>query len=107
MKFLLQWIRIFRAAHTKQRAAGVNGRFCSMMNVGRCAAEGTVCDRWMVHEIIFFVHDRTCTADEQQRIAIVQLSHLVRGQQFFAIKSSDELKKGKKITSQVLIHLRG
>lgn len=26
---------------------------------------------------------------------------------FFAIKSSDELKKGKKITSQVLIHLRG
>lgn len=25
----------------------------------------------------------------------------------FAIKSSDELKKGKKITSQVLIHLRG
>ena len=78
-----------------------------MMNVGRCAAEGTVRDCWMVHEIVLFIHDRACTADEQQRIAVVQLSHLVRGQQFFAIKSSDELKKGKKITSQVLIHLRG
>ena len=78
-----------------------------MMNVGRCAAERAVRDRRMVHEIILFIHDRTCAADEQQRIAVVQLSHLVRGQQFFAIKSSDELKKGKKITSQVLIHLRG
>ena len=36
----------------------------------------------MVHEIILFIHDRTCAADEQQRIAVVQLSHLVRGQQF-------------------------
>ena len=35
----------------------------------------------MVHEIILFIHDRACTADEQQRIAVVQLSHLVRGQQ--------------------------
>ena len=77
------------------------------MNVRRCAAEGAVRDGRMVHEIVFFVHDRTCTADEQQCVAVVQLSHLVRGQQFFAIKSSDELKKGKKITSQVLIHLRG
>ena len=35
----------------------------------------------MVHEIILFIHDRTCAADEQQRIAVVQLSHLVRCQQ--------------------------
>ena len=52
-----------------------------MMNVGRCAAERAVRDRRMVHEIILFIHDRTCAADEQQRIAVVQLSHLVRGQQ--------------------------
>ena len=78
-----------------------------MMDIGRCAAEGAVRNRRMMHEIIFFIHDRACAADEQQRIAVVQLSHLVWGQQFFAIKSSDELKKGKKITSQVLIHLRG
>ena len=82
MKFPLQWIRIFCAAHTKQRAASVNGRFGSMMNVGRCAAEGTVCNRWMVHEIILFIHDRACAADEQQRIAVVQFPYLVRGQQF-------------------------
>ena len=56
----------------------------------------------MVHEIILFIHDRTCAADEQQRIAIVQFPYLVRGQQFFAIKSSDELKKGKKICPPVL-----
>ena len=36
----------------------------------------------MVHEIVLFIHDRACAADEQQRIAVVQLSHLVRGQQF-------------------------
>ena len=30
---------------------------------------------------------------------------LFQAHQFFAIKSSDELKKGKKITSKVLIHL--
>ena len=35
----------------------------------------------MVHEIVLFIHDRACTADEQQRIAIIQLSHLVRCQQ--------------------------
>ena len=47
----------------------------------------------MVHEIVLFIHDRARTADEQQRIAVVQLSHLVRGQQLFATMSSDELKK--------------
>ena len=36
----------------------------------------------MVHKIVLLVHDRTCAADEQQRIAVVQLPHLVRGQQF-------------------------
>ena len=35
----------------------------------------------MVHEIILFIHDRACAADEQQCIAIVQLPYLVRGQQ--------------------------
>ena len=47
----------------------------------------------MVHEIILFIHDRTCAAKEQQRITIVQLSYLVRGQQLFATLSSDEFKK--------------
>ena len=64
-----------------------------MMNVGRCAAEGTVRDCRMVHKIVLLVHDRTCAADEQQRIAVVQLPHLVRGQQFFATMSSDEFKE--------------
>ena len=95
MKFLLQWIRIFCAAHTKQRAAGVNSRFGAMMNVRCCAAEGAVRNRRMVHEIILFIHDRACAADEQQRIAVVQLSHLVRCQQLLATMSSDELKKDK------------
>ena len=47
----------------------------------------------MVREIILFVHDRACAADEQQRIAVVQFPYLVRGQQFFATLSSDEFKK--------------
>lgn len=50
----------------------------------------------MVHEIILFIHDRACAADEQQCIAVVQLPHLVRGQQLFATMSSDELKKAIK-----------
>ena len=53
-----------------------------MMNVGRRAGEGAVRNCGMVHEIIFFIHDRACAANEQQRIAVVQLSHLVWGQQF-------------------------
>ena len=64
-----------------------------MMDIGRCAAEGTVRDCRMVHKIVLLVHDRTCAADEQQRIAVVQLPHLVRCQQLFTIMSSDELKK--------------
>ena len=53
-----------------------------MMDVGRCATKRAVRDCWMVHEIVLFIHDRTCTADKQQRITVDQLSHLVRGQQF-------------------------
>ena len=64
------------------RVLAIAHRFCSMMNVGRCAAERAVRNRRMVHEIILFIHDRTCAADEQQRIAIVQFPYLVRGQQF-------------------------
>ena len=60
---------------------GVNGRFASVMDVRRCTAKRAVRNRWMVHEIVLFIHDRACTADEQQRIAVVQLSHLVRCQQ--------------------------
>ena len=93
MKFLLQWIQIFCAAHTEQRTAGVNGRFASVMDVRRCTAKRAARDCGMVHEIVLFIHARACTANEQQRIAVVQLSHLVRGQQFFATLSSDEFKK--------------
>ena len=93
MKFLLQWIQIFCAAHTEQRTAGVNGRFASVMDVRRCTAKRAARDCGMVHEIVLFIHDRARTADEQQRIAVVQLSHLVRGQQLFATLSSDEFKK--------------
>ena len=50
----------------------------------------------MVHEIVLFIHDRACAANEQQRIAVVQLSHLIWGQQLFATMSSDELKKAIK-----------
>ena len=92
MKFPLQWIRIFCAAHTKQRTTSVNGRFCSMMNVGRCTAKRAARDCGMVHEIVLFIHDRACTADEQQRIAIIQFPHLVRRQKLFATMSSDEFK---------------
>lgn len=49
----------------------------------------------MVHEIILFIHDRTCAADEQQCIAVVQLSHLVRCQQLFAYSSLVELGDGR------------
>ena len=49
----------------------------------------------MVHEIILFIHDRACAADEQQRITVVQLPHLVWGQQLLATMSSDEFKKEK------------
>ena len=35
----------------------------------------------MVHKIVLLVHDRTCAADEQQRIAVVQFPHFVRCQQ--------------------------
>ena len=63
----------------------------------------------MVHEIILFIHDRACAADEQQRIAVVQLSHLVRCQQLLATMSSDELKKDKhhqgKISFTALVFL--
>ena len=96
MKFLLQWIQIFCAAHTEQRTAGVNGRFASVMDVRRCTAKRAARDCGMVHEIVLFIHDRACTANEQQRIAIIQLSHLVRCQQLFATMSSDELKKAIK-----------
>ena len=56
----------------------------------------------MVHEIVLFIHDRACTANEQQRVAVVQLPHLVRGQQLFATMSSDEFKIGKKIPLLVM-----
>ena len=69
------------AVHTKQRAAGVNSRFRSMMNVWCCAAEGTARDCRMVHEIVLLIHDRACAANEQQCIAVVQFPHLVRRQQ--------------------------
>lgn len=76
-----------------------------MMNVGRCTAKRAARDCGMVHEIVLFIHDRACTANEQQRIAVVQLSNLVRGQQLFTTMSSDEFKMGKKIP--LLIMRRG
>lgn len=58
----------------------------------------------MVHEIVLFVHNRACTADEQQRIAVVQLSHFVRGQQLFATMSSGKFKKGQALSKKAVFH---
>ena len=58
----------------------------------------------MVHEIVLFIHDRACAADEQQRIAIVQLSHLVRCQQLFATMSSGKFKKGQALSKKAVFH---
>ena len=58
----------------------------------------------MVHEIVLFIHARACTANEQQRIAVVQLSHLVRGQQLFATMSSGKFKKGQALSKKAVFH---
>ena len=52
-----------------------------MVDVGRTAAQGGLADGRMLHEVIFLIHHGLCAPDEQNRIPVVQLPHLVRGQQ--------------------------
>ena len=52
-----------------------------MVNVGRPAAQGGLADGGMLHEIVLLIHHGLCTSNEQDRIPVVQLAHLVRGQQ--------------------------
>lgn len=64
-----------------------------MVDVGRSAAQRGLTDSWVLHKVIFLIHHRLCASDEQDCIPVVQLAHLVRGQQLFATLSSDEFKK--------------
>ena len=64
-----------------------------MVDVGRSAAQRGLADGGMLHEIVLLIHHGLCAPDEQDRIPVVQLPHLIRGQQLFATLSSDEFKK--------------
>ena len=48
-----------------------------MVDVGRSAAQGCLADGRMLHKVIFLIHHRLCAANEQDRIPVVQLAHLV------------------------------
>lgn len=52
-----------------------------MVDVGRSAAQRGLANGWMLHEIVLLIHHRLCAPDEQDRIPVVQLAHLVRSQQ--------------------------
>ena len=52
-----------------------------MVNVGRTATQGGLADGGMLHKVVFLIHHGLCSSDEQNRIPVVQLAHLVRGQQ--------------------------
>ena len=52
-----------------------------MVNVGRTAAQRGLANGGMLHEVIFLIHQGLCPTDEQDCIPVVQLAHLVRGQQ--------------------------
>lgn len=54
----------------------------SMVDVGRTAGQRGLADRGMFHQIVFQVHHRPSAADEQDGIAVIQPTHLVRRQQF-------------------------
>ena len=53
-----------------------------MVNVGRTAAQRGLTDSRVLHKVIFLIHYGLCAADKQNRIPVVQLTHLIRGQQF-------------------------
>ena len=53
-----------------------------MVNIWRTTGQGRVPDGRMLHQIIFLVDDRLRAPDKQNRIAVVQLADLIRGQQF-------------------------
>lgn len=67
--------------------------WCEMVDVGGSSAQGGLADGGMLHEIVLLIHHGFCPTDEQNRKPVVQLTHLVRGQQLFATLSSDEFKK--------------
>lgn len=65
------------------------------MNIGWPAAVHGVADGRMLGKLVLQIHDRPGAADEQDGVPVVQAAHLIRGEQLFATKSSDELKKRK------------
>ena len=52
-----------------------------MVDVGHSAAQGGLADGRVLHKVIILIHHGLCPTDEQNRIPVVQLAHLVRGQQ--------------------------
>ena len=74
------------------------------MDVGRSAAQGGLADGGMLHEIVLLIHHGLCTSNEQDRIPVVQLAHLIRGQQLFAIMSSGKFKKGQALSKKAVFH---
>mgnify|MGYP006971976405 CR=1 FL=1 len=74
-----------------------------MVDVGRTAAQRGLANGWMLHEIVLLIHHRLCATDEQNRIPVVQLPHLVWGQQLFATMSSGELKKVANIKEFIFV----
>jgi hypothetical protein len=50
---------------------------------------------WMFLDRILVIHHRAFTANEDERLAVVEHPNLIRHEQFFATMSSDEFKKDK------------
>lgn len=55
-------------------------------------------DTGMLFQRVFGVNDRGLPSDQEDGLGIIQRPHLIRSQQLFATMSSDEFKKGQKIS---------
>ena len=82
----------------EERNTSKRWRLMPVMDVGRPTAVHCVSDGRVPGEIVFQIHDRLGASDEEDGVSVVQRPHLIRGEQLFATMSSDEFKKGKKIT---------
>ena len=70
----------------------------SFMDIGWPAAVHGMADGGMLGQLVLQIHHGFGAADKEDGISVVQAPYLVRGEQLFATMSSDEFKKGKKIT---------